>query len=171
MKPLHNAFAWLFALYAAISLPWSAYVLYLAFFRESSPMGRSGDVVGPPDAFFHYVGSAVLLAAGLAALAVGALNLVASLGYLKRAKRHLMGFASIANGIVWGIVALFALLALLDFEVNPLPRQVFLLTATGLAPLHIFAARMFLGRRARSDHIDGSATAPARTGGTATSTR
>ena len=143
MNVLRRWIAIVAGLHGLAGISWGLWLVYLAFFRDTPPTGRTGDVVGLPDPVMHRLVSGFYLWIGFPALFWGTLDLGAAVAYLKRGARLAMLFACVLNGLVWCVVALRSAVLVSHYGEDPTSGYAISAAAVVVAALHFACTRLF----------------------------
>jgi hypothetical protein len=138
--------AWLLAAQGSIALVCGAMVLALAAFGERAPLGRTGDVVGPPDEVVSFVLTSLLVALGGAAFLLGALDLVAGIVVARGGASAWMLAACPMTALAWLLLAGWAFLRAGGSGGHVAGWCAVALVALTIALLHLAALRSCFAR-------------------------
>lgn len=111
--------AWTLLAQGVVVLPWGMWRLAQALFGPPVSLGRTGDVVGPPDAVVQFVASGFGVAYALALVTLGVLDLAGWWRLRRRGCSTIAGLACVANALAWSVVALLWLLRSGDTREDP----------------------------------------------------
>ena len=138
--------AWLLAAQGGVALVCGAIVLAIAAFGERAPLGRTGDVVGPPDEVVSFVLTSLLVAVGGAAFLLGAVDLVAGIAVARKGASVWMLAACPMTAIAWLLLAGWAFLRAGASGAHFAGWSTIALVALTIALLHLAALRSCFAR-------------------------